>query len=109
MEASFPVAVGKSGWETPTGQFEVFEQIVEPGWTSPFDGAVVPPGSDDGPLGARWIGFWTDGTDVIGFHGTPNRESVGTAASHGCVRMYNEDIRKMFDMVAMGTPVIVEP
>lgn len=109
VEASFPVAVGKPGWETPTGEFEVFSQITEPGWTSPFDGAVVPPGRSDGPLGARWIGFWTDGTDEIGFHGTPNRESVGTAASHGCVRMYNEDIRQMFDMVSMGASVIVEP
>ncbi len=108
VAASFPVAIGKAGWETPTGEFTVFEQIVEPGWTSPFDGAVVPPGPG-GPLGDRWIGFWSDGTDVIGFHGTPNRESVGTAASHGCVRMYNEDIRQMFDMVAMGTPVTVEP
>ena len=108
VEASFPVAIGKPGWETPTGSFEVASLINGPGWTSPFTGEVLPPGPDS-PLGDRWIGFWTDGTDVIGFHGTPTRESVGHAASHGCVRMYNEDIRKMFDMVALGTPVVVEP
>ncbi len=108
VEASFPVAIGKPGWETPTGEFAVASLIDGPGWTSPFTGEVLPPGPDS-PLGDRWIGFWTDGTNVIGFHGTPTRESVGQAASHGCVRMYNEDIRKMFDMVALGTPVTVEP
>ncbi|MBD2109663.1 L,D-transpeptidase [Nodosilinea sp. FACHB-13] len=108
VEASFPVAIGKPGWETPTGEFEVFSQISQPGWTNPFTDEVMPPGSEN-PLGDRWIGFWSDGNNVIGFHGTPNRDSVGQAASHGCVRMYNEDIRQLFDMVKLGTPVIVEP
>ncbi|MBW4463532.1 MAG: L,D-transpeptidase [Nodosilinea sp. WJT8-NPBG4] len=107
VEASFPVAIGKPGWETPTGEFEVFSQITQPAWTNPFTNEVVPPGSEN-PLGDRWIGFWSDGNNVIGFHGTPNRDSVGRAASHGCVRMYNEDIRQLFDMVDLGTPVIVE-
>lgn len=106
-EASFPVAVGKEGWETPTGTFEVMNMIRDPGWTSPFTGEQIPPGVDN-PLGERWIGFWTDGTNFIGFHGTPTRESVGRAASHGCVRMYNEDILKLFEMVSVGTPVVVE-
>ncbi|PZO38119.1 MAG: L,D-transpeptidase [Shackletoniella antarctica] len=108
VEATFPVAVGKPGWETPTGEFEVFSQISQPGWTNPFTGDVMPPGSEN-PLGDRWLGFWSDGNNVIGFHGTPNRDSVGRAASHGCVRMYNEDIRQLFDLVALGTRVIVEP
>ncbi|MBE9079484.1 L,D-transpeptidase [Romeria aff. gracilis LEGE 07310] len=104
--ASYPVAVGKPGWETPTGEYEVFSTIVEPGWTNPFTGEVAPPGPSN-PLGERWIGFWTDGENVIGFHGTPNRESIGRAASHGCVRMYNEDIRELYEIVEMGTPVTV--
>jgi lipoprotein-anchoring transpeptidase ErfK/SrfK len=58
-------------------------------------------------LGERWIGFWTDGQDTIGFHGTPNVKSIGTAASHGCVRMYNQDVRVLFDLVKVGTPVQV--
>ncbi|MBD1914805.1 L,D-transpeptidase [Phormidium sp. FACHB-322] len=107
VEASFPVAIGRPGWETPTGEFEIFSQITQPAWTNPFTNEVVPPGSEN-PLGDRWIGFWSDGNNVIGFHGTPNRDSVGRAASHGCVRMYNEDIRQLFDMVDLGTPVIVE-
>lgn len=108
IEATYPVAIGKSGWETPTGEFKVISQINQPGWTNPFTDEVMPPGPDN-PLGDRWIGFWTDGNNTIGFHGTPNRESVGRAASHGCVRMYNEDIRKLFEIVALGTSVTVEP
>ena len=106
--ASYPVAVGKPGWETPVGTFEVIQMIENPGWTNPFTGEVVPPGSEN-PLGERWIGFWTDGTNYIGFHGTPNRESVGRAASHGCVRLYNEDIRELYTLVTVGTTVTVEP
>lgn len=105
---SYPVAVGKPGWETPIGSFQVIQMLENPGWTHPFTGEVVPPGTDN-PLGERWIGFWTDGTNYIGFHGTPTRDSVGQAASHGCVRMYNEDIRELYEIVAMGIPVIVEP
>lgn len=107
LQASYPVAVGKPGWETPTGTFEVMTMLQDPGWTNPFTGEVVPPGPDN-PLGERWIAFWTDGQNFIGFHGTPNRDSVGRAASHGCVRMFNEDIRELYEMVEPGTPVIVE-
>lgn len=106
VEISYPVAVGRAGWETPTGEFEVFHQIEDPGWTNPITSEEMPPGPDN-PLGDRWIAFWTDGNNMIGFHGTPNRESVGQAASHGCIRMYNEDVRELYDMVGVGTPVIV--
>ena len=108
VEASYPVAVGRAGWETPTGEFNVFHKLVDPGWTNPLTNEVMAPGPDN-PLGDRWIAFWTDDNNVIGFHGTPNRESVGTAASHGCVRMYNEHVRELYDLVAVGTPVMVEP
>lgn len=107
VKASYPVAVGKPGWETPPGSYQVISMLQDPGWISPFTGEEIPPGPDN-PLGDRWIGFWTDGTNYIGFHGTPNRDSVGQAASHGCVRMFNEHIRQLYEMVDMGTPVIVE-
>lgn len=107
VKKSYPVAVGKPGWETPTGRFEVMQMLEHPGWTNPLTGEKVPPGPDN-PLGERWIAFWTDGTNSIGFHGTPNRESVGRAASHGCVRMLNEHIQEMYEIVQMGTPVTVE-
>ncbi len=108
VEVSYPVAVGRQGWETPTGEYEVLNMIEHPEWRNPFTGEVIGAGSSN-PLGERWIGFWTDGENYIGFHGTPNEASVGTAASHGCVRMYNHHVRELFQIVALGTPVTVEP
>ncbi|MBD2460120.1 L,D-transpeptidase [Oscillatoria sp. FACHB-1407] len=107
-QISYPVAVGREGWETPTGNFQVMEMVTNPGWTNPLTRELVPPGPTN-PLGERWIAFWTDGKDYIGFHGTPNRESVGQAVSHGCIRMLNEHVRQLYDMVTPGTQVIVMP
>jgi lipoprotein-anchoring transpeptidase ErfK/SrfK len=104
----FPVAIGKRGTETPKGKWRVMQLIKNPGWTNFKNGKVVKPGPNN-PLGERWIGFWSDGTDVIGFHGTPDVKSVGTAASNGCVRMYNEDVKVLFDLVKVGTEVKVVP
>ena len=108
LVTSYPVAVGKEDWETPTGEFHVMSMLQNPGWTHPLTGEVVPPGPDN-PLGERWIAFWTDGNNYIGFHGTPNRQSIGRAASHGCVRMFNEDVRELYEIVQPGTKVVVEP
>jgi lipoprotein-anchoring transpeptidase ErfK/SrfK len=108
LKTTYPVAIGRAGWETPTGSFEVLHMLQNPGWTNPLTGETMPPGPDN-PLGERWIAFWTDGSNYIGFHGTPNRESVGRAASHGCIRMYNEDVRELYEIVTPGTAVIVEP
>ncbi|MBF2079552.1 MAG: L,D-transpeptidase [Synechococcales cyanobacterium T60_A2020_003] len=109
LKDSFPIAIGRSGWETPTGTHEVIQMIQNPAWENPFTGDVIPGGDIENPLGQRWIGFWTDGTNFVGFHGTPNEESVGNAASHGCIRMYNRDVVKLFEMVEMGTQVTVVP
>jgi L,D-transpeptidase ErfK/SrfK len=106
--ASYPVAVGRSGWETPTGRFEVFQMVKDPSWRHPWNGSVVGPGPQN-PLGQRWIGFWSNGKEVIGFHGTPNEDSVGQAVSHGCIRMFNDDVAELFGRVAVGTPVTVLP
>jgi lipoprotein-anchoring transpeptidase ErfK/SrfK len=105
--AKYPVAIGKKGWETPTGEWQVMEKIRNPAWTSFKTGEVFAAGTEN-PLGSRWIGFWTDGQDVIGFHGTPNVKSIGTAASHGCVRMRNRDVKALFRLVKVGTVVKVE-
>lgn len=104
--ASFPVAVGKKGWETPKGQFKVIQMIENPSWENPWTGKVSPP-SPNGPLGERWIGFWTNGKDFIGFHGTPGENLIGQAVSHGCVRMKNRDIKELFKLVSLGVPVTV--
>ena len=108
ISTSFPIAVGKPGWETPVGEYAVTNMLENPDWRNPFTGEVIPTGSNN-PLGDRWIGFWTDGNNVIGFHGTPNEGSVGRAASHGCVRMFNHDIRQLYAIAEVGMPVIVEP
>lgn len=106
---SYPVAIGRKGWETPTGNFQVLQMIQAPKWINPFTGESVPGGDPENPLGHYWIGFWTNGKQWIGFHGTPNPETVGTAASHGCVRMYNKDVEELFRQVSVGTPVTVVP
>jgi lipoprotein-anchoring transpeptidase ErfK/SrfK len=120
----FPVAVGMAGWETPTGSFRVLEMHTDPVWEHPQSGRLYPAGVDN-PLGSRWIGFHRDcsgrrgwdgermlditGCVVAGFHGTPHRWTVGRAVSHGCVRLYDEDVRALFDLVQVGTPVTVLP
>ncbi len=106
---SYPIAVGREGWETPTGEFKVMDMQQNPIWINPFTGKSIPSGDPKNPLGAYWIGFWTDGNNWIGFHGTPESSSVGQAASHGCVRMYNQDIEALFQEVSLGTSVRVVP
>ncbi len=120
----FPVAVGMPGWETPVGRFQVIEMAANPVWKHPANGSIHPPGPSN-PLGSRWIGFHRDcrdrsgfngqehlqvkGCASSGFHGTNDRASVGRAASHGCVRLYDEHVIELFGMVRMGTPVTVLP
>ena len=113
--ASFPVAVGREEYATPTGRFKVKEKLVDPpfqvfDWSDP-DRVLktVQPGPSN-PLGERWIGFATSEFGwQIGFHGTPNPELLGKAVSHGCVRMRNRDVVDLYGRVEVGTPVIVEP
>lgn len=107
-EAEYPVGIGQTGWETPTGIFEVIETQKYPTWEHPLTGEQIPPGASN-PLGDRWIGFWTDGQVYIGFHGTADESSIGVAASHGCLRLSNAHIRELFEQVQPGTPVIVNP
>ncbi|MBD2356054.1 L,D-transpeptidase [Tolypothrix sp. FACHB-123] len=107
LQASYPVGIGKPGLETPVGKFKVIEMLKNPEWTHPQTGKLVLPGPNN-PLGERWIAFWNIGREYIGFHGTPERASVGKAVSHGCVRMYNEHVRELYEIVKLGTPVVVE-
>jgi L,D-transpeptidase ErfK/SrfK len=105
---SYPVAVGRPGWETPTGTFKIETMYRNPKWINPFTGELIPGGDSDNPLGRRWMGFWTDKQNWAGFHGTNSVSSIGTAASHGCVRMFEKDIEELFERVAVGTPVTVK-
>jgi len=104
----YPVAVGKPGWETPTGSFEIERKVRNPTWVSPFSGGVVPSDDPQNPIGDYWLGFASNNNgNAMGFHDTPNPSSVGKAASHGCVRMYRDDMREFFARVTVGTPVRV--
>lgn len=107
VQARYPIAIGKAGWETPTGNFRVIQKIEDPAWEHPWTGEVIPPGPNN-PLGTRWIAFWTDGKNSIGFHGTPNERLIGQAVSHGCIRMRNRDVVALYELVKIGTPVIVQ-
>ncbi|WP_026733373.1 L,D-transpeptidase [Fischerella sp. PCC 9605] len=106
--ASYPTGIGKKGWETPTGSFQIDNMRRNPIWRHPITGKVFPPGADS-PLGDRWIGFWSDGRNKIGFHGTPTLDNnlVGSAVSHGCLRMRNPDVRLLYKQVRVGTTVEV--
>uniref|UniRef100_B8HNW0 ErfK/YbiS/YcfS/YnhG family protein n=1 Tax=Cyanothece sp. (strain PCC 7425 / ATCC 29141) TaxID=395961 RepID=B8HNW0_CYAP4 len=107
VAASYPVAVGKPGWETPTGKFRVMHKVVNPVFENPFNGVVTPPGPGN-PLGDRLIVFAKVGNKgYAGFHGTTNEALIGQAVSHGCVRMKNKDIRALFERIHVGTTVIV--
>ena len=113
---SFPIAVGREGWETetPIGRFQVEEMVENPDFLK-IDSAVplrvikrIPPGPTN-PLGERWIGFAHGDGWTVGIHGTPNPELLGRAVSHGCIRMRNADVIRVYDRVQLGTAVIVEP
>jgi lipoprotein-anchoring transpeptidase ErfK/SrfK len=104
---TYPVAVGRAGWETPKGNFKVIQMRQNPKWINPLTGEAILGGDPENPLGRRWIGFWTNGRNWVGFHGTPNPSSVGQAVSHGCVRMHNKDIEELFTKVSPGTPIKV--
>lgn len=107
VQASYPVAIGTSQTPTPTGTYQVFQMVEDPVWQSPWTGRITAPGPNSA-LGLRWIGFAQMSNGVIGFHGTPTVNSIGKAASNGCVRMYNHDVVAMFEQVEMGTTVTVE-
>jgi lipoprotein-anchoring transpeptidase ErfK/SrfK len=104
--ASYPTGIGKKGWETPTGSFQVFHMQHDPVWRHPITGKVFPPG-EDSPLGDRWIGFMSDRDGEIGFHGTPDDALVGSPVSHGCLRMRNPDVRMLYKQIKIGTSVEV--
>ncbi len=105
----YPVGIGRSGWDTPEGSFEVIQKIVRPAWHPPASlrlenpqlPASVPPGPDN-PLGEYWLGLSAPG---YGIHGTSKPYGVGRRISHGCLRLYPWDIRDLFARVKIGTPV----
>jgi lipoprotein-anchoring transpeptidase ErfK/SrfK len=106
----FPVGVGKQGWVW-FGRAAVEAKYIKPAWQAPPElhrgsfGPVIEGGSPRNPMGVAAL---TMRNGEYAIHGTNNPKSVGGFVSHGCIRMYNKDITKLFAMVSVGTPVIVE-
>ncbi len=108
---TYGIAVGQVGLETPAGLYNVQNKAVDPAWTMPDSdwvapadrGKVVPGGTPENPLKARWMGIY----DGAGIHGTAAAGSIGTAASHGCIRMRIPEVKELYDQVPVGAPVYI--
>jgi lipoprotein-anchoring transpeptidase ErfK/SrfK len=109
LQKTYRIAVGQVGLETPAGLYHVQNKAVNPSWHVPnsawagsLAGTVVPPGPSN-PIKARWMGIF----DGAGIHGTSETGSIGSAASHGCIRMMIPDVIELYDQVPVGAPVYI--
>lgn len=107
----YKIAVGRSGLETAAGRYKIQEKIVNPPWHVPTSswagdlaGRTIPPGDPQNPLEARWMGFH----DGQGIHGTTDIASLGTAASHGCIRMSVPAVKQLYRQVKVGAPLFLQ-
>ena len=107
---SYTVAVGAVGFDTPAGLYHIQNKAVDPAWTVPnsdwagdLAGSVVAGGTAENPLKARWMGIY----DGAGIHGTDQTYSLGSAASHGCIRMAIPDVVELYDQVPVGAPIYI--
>ena len=106
---TYTVAVGQEGLETPEGLYEIEAMEENPVWNVPesdwagsLAGQSIPPGPSN-PIKARWLAIY----EGAGIHGTEETSSLGTAASHGCVRMSIPDVEELYDRVEVGTPIYI--
>jgi len=97
--ATFQVAVGADVSPSPTGEFTIVSPVANP--TYYHRGTVIPTGRDN-PVGTRWIGLSLKG---YGIHGTNAPRSIGQAASHGCIRLRNRDMERLFTLLKVGDAV----
>ena len=113
MVRTYPVGIGDEGWYSPEGDFHITEKRKYPVWYIPeslqekYQMKVMPPGPDN-PLGDYWLGLSIPG---YGIHGTNFPWAIGRLVTHGCIRLYPEDMEKLFLIVPVKTPVefIYEP
>src|SRR4051794_36459639 len=109
LARTYTIAVGRQGLETPAGQYEINDRQVNPSWHVPnsawagdLAGRGIPPGPDD-PIKARGLGFYNG----AGTHGTDEISSLGTAASHGCIRRATREGEQLSPLVPLHTPIYV--
>jgi hypothetical protein len=110
LHKTYGIAVGQVGLETPAGLYNVQNKAINPAWHVPnsdwagdLAGTIVPGGTPQNPLKARWMGIYNG----AGIHGTDASGSIGTAASHGCIRMLIPDVIELYDQVPVGAPVYI--
>ena len=110
LQKEYTVAVGAVGFDTPAGMYHIQNKAVDPAWSVPnsdwagdLAGTVVPGGTPENPLKARWLGIFAG----AGIHGTDQTYSLGTAASHGCIRMAIPDVIELYDQVPVGAPIYI--
>jgi len=110
LRKTYPIAVGMAGLETPAGRYAIQDKEVNPAWHVPnsawagsLAGQTIPGGAPDNPLKARWLGI----ANGVGIHGTAEDWSIGTRASHGCIRMHVSDVIDLYPRVPLGTPVLI--
>ncbi|HMJ37486.1 MAG TPA: L,D-transpeptidase family protein [Baekduia sp.] len=108
---SYGVAVGQPAYPTPSGLFHIANKQVDPVWSVPnspwageLQGTTVDGGSAANPLKARWMGI----INGVGIHGTGEDYSIGSAASHGCIRMHVADVKDLYPRVPVGTAVLIK-
>ena len=107
VAGSWPVGIGRSGEETPTGEYQAGDKLENPPWMKTGQ-PMVPFGDPANPLGTRWIGWFQRGVKTsYGFHGTTEPESIGQPSSDGCVRFHNADVEELFRILPEGTPILV--
>jgi lipoprotein-anchoring transpeptidase ErfK/SrfK len=111
LKKKYKIAVGAGGTETAAGRYKIVEKTVDPPWHAPnkewageLAGQTIPPGDPRNPLEARWMGFH----DGQGIHGTKDLASLGSAASHGCIRMSVPAVKQLFREVKVGTPLFLQ-
>jgi lipoprotein-anchoring transpeptidase ErfK/SrfK len=110
LTKQYTVAVGALGFDTPAGLYHIQNKAVNPAWSVPnsawagsLAGTVVPGGVPENPLKARWLGIY----DGAGIHGTDQTYTLGSAASHGCIRMSIPDVIELYDQVPVGAPIYI--
>lgn len=105
----WPVGIGRNGL-TPEGAFTIGGKMAKPLWTDPKTGKNIRYGEPGHLIGSRWLALLEGGKKTsYGLHGTIEPASIGTAASDGCVRLKNEDVERLYDLVPEGIEVRIRP